>query len=653
MCGIFGAIGPAVPADALQQVLDVLHHRGPDSNGTFVDEAAKVTFAHTRLTVIDLVSGEQPLHSVDANITLICNGEIYDFERIRSALEAKGHRFQTKSDSEVIICLYQEYGLGCFEHLRGEFAFLLYDRAKRLVVAARDRFGIKPLYFSRVPDGVVFASEMKALFASGLVEPKLSAVGLDPLLELDPAHVRFPFEGVEQVPPASYMTIDLETLESKVRQYWSLEIPAVTAEPVGNDFQPTADECAAIVLKELDNAVRLRLRADVPVGLYLSGGVDSAFVGALMDKHRDNAFHSFSISFGGSDRNEEKYTRQAAVFLGAQHHELTLSRKELWDNLTETVWSTELPFASLAPVGKFLLSELARKHVTVVLNGQGADEVFLGYRSFFQRAIDETRNPDEKSWGTNVRLRRLKLAHISPGRLQPLSLLLFRKDRRAAVAKAHAEAASPSRPTEPMINFVQERRIAEMPIDILGFLGDRVEMAHSLEVRVPFLDHHLYDAAKGIPVDYKLRDGVEKAVLRDAGRGILPEDIRTRRKLGFMLTSDKIDFFGADLELTEGLRRHLTKQAFEDARVFSWNAYRVVSVLARLPLAKRVRAAKRLRQNANKIIMYMLQTHMLHDMYVAERRWAKPVEKLEAAKPPLPQEPPKRQARARASAQAT
>src|SRR5437868_6243162 len=168
MCGIFAAVGRDLPASALDCVLQVLEHRGPDGNGVFIDESAKLTFAHTRLAVIDLATGVQPLGSHDENIVLICNGEIYDFERIRSSLEAKGHRFKTRSDSEVIIHLYEEFGLDLFEHLRGEFAFLLYDKTKRLLIAARDRFGIKPLYFSRTPDAFVFASEMKAIFASGL-----------------------------------------------------------------------------------------------------------------------------------------------------------------------------------------------------------------------------------------------------------------------------------------------------------------------------------------------------------------------------------------------------------------------------------------------------------------------------------------------------
>jgi asparagine synthase (glutamine-hydrolysing) len=219
MCGIFGAAGRDLPDGALARVLQVLEHRGPDGVGTFTDRSARLTLAHTRLAVIDLETGAQPLESEDGSIILAANGEIYDFERIRTSLEAKGHRFKTKSDSEVILYLYKEYGLDCFEHLRGEFAFLLYDRVKRLLIAARDRFGIKPLYFSRLSGGFVFASEMKAIFASGLVDPKLNAAGFDPLIDQVSGNVQLPFEGVEHVPPASYVAVDLETLEAKVVLY--------------------------------------------------------------------------------------------------------------------------------------------------------------------------------------------------------------------------------------------------------------------------------------------------------------------------------------------------------------------------------------------------------------------------------------------------
>jgi len=610
MCGIFAAVGSAPSEPALENVFASLHHRGPDGRGLFVDEAARLTIAHTRLAIIDLVTGEQPMVSEDGEIVLSANGEIYEFERIRSALEAKGYHFKTRSDSEVIIYLYKEYGLGCFEHLRGEFAFLLYDKAKKLLIAARDRFGIKPLYFARREGGFVFASEMKAIFASGLVEAKLNASALDPFVEQDPDNGRFPFDGIEHVPPASYVAVDLKTLQAQTRRYWSAEIPAETAEP-GRASDEDAGRAAALVLDQLEEAVRLRLRADVPVGLYLSGGIDSAFVGALMKRNLATPLHSFSIAFIGSGRNEQEFAARAAEVIGTEHHELGVSKQALWDNLERALWFSELPFVTLAPVGKFLLSELARSKVTVVLTGEGADEVFLGYRSFFRNAIRDTRS------GVGVgsaERRRLKMGPLA----ERLSLRLFHKRQRARLKAARS--AGPQRPDQakPLINAVQEARIAAMPFDILAYLGDREEMAHSLEARLPFLDHHLYDAAKFIPVDLKMRDGLEKAVLRDAAKGIVPEDLRMRRKSGFMLTSDAADFFGADRAATEEMRqRYLSKDAFERAGIFSHRAYRLARLVACAP-SKRLR---RVRRNANKVVMYMMQTHMLHEMFVSEPRW--------------------------------
>jgi asparagine synthase (glutamine-hydrolysing) len=616
MCGIFGVVGHDLPDSALERVFDMLHHRGPDGRGLFVDPTAKLALAHTRLAVIDLVTGAQPLQSGDGQIVLAANGEIYDFERIRRDLEAKGYRFATKSDSEVILYLYREYGLGCFEQLRGEFAFLLYDKAKRLLIAARDRFGIKPLYLSRVEEGFVFASEMKALFASGLVAPRLDASAFDPFIDEDDA--RFPFEGVEHVPPGSYVVVDLETGESKTVPYWSSAIPHEVAAPLTNNTENSSAAAAESVLHHLEDAVRLRLRADVPVGLYLSGGIDSSFVAALMKRNLQARPHSFSIAFESSGRNEQEFARRAAECIGTEHHELNVTKRMLWDNLDEALWFSELPFVSLAPVGKFLLSKEARKFVTVVLTGEGADEVFLGCRSFFQKAVRETRGHPRNGRGRSVKLRRLNLAGTWA---QRISLLLFHRSRRSQLKAGRANATVEERADKPLINAVQEARIAAMPFDILCYLGDREEMAHSLEARLPFLDHQLYDAAKWIPVDLKVRGDLEKAVLRDAAAGILPDDLRLRRKSGFMLTSEAVDLFGADRDAAKRFRPYLTRAAFERAKLFSYRAYVALSVLARLPAwGKRLR---RQRRNANKVIMYMMQGHMLHDMFVARPRWAR------------------------------
>lgn len=620
MCGIFGAIGRDLPPSALERVFDTLRHRGPDGKGAFTDPTAQLTLAHTRLAVIDLVTGEQPLYSADGNIVLVANGEIYDFERIRGVLEAKGRRFKTKSDSELIIALYEEYGLDCFEQLRGEFAFLLYDKSRRLLVAARDRFGIKPLYFARFPDGVVFGSEMKAIFASGLVHPKLNAAALDPLLSQDPDNARFPFEGIEQVPPGSYVAVNLSDGKISTSRYWSAELPAEVAKPVIEPADEARAHAARMVLNELENAVRLRLRADVPVGLYLSGGIDSAFVGALMERNLSSKLHSFSIAFEGSDRNEQHFARQAADLLGTEHHELTVTKEMLWANLKDCVWFSELPFVTLAPVGKFLLSQEARKSVTVVLTGEGADEVFLGYRSYFSNAIRDTRDPRSRGKSAMAGLRRLKVSGFSATLVSKLSLLIFHKGQRSTLEAARSIDSARPASSKPIINAVQEARLAGMPLDILCYLGDREEMAHSLEARLPFLDHKLYDAARSIPVDFKMRDGLEKAVLRDAAIGILPDDLRLRRKSGFMLTSEAVDLFGSDRRLAEPFQALLSKEAFERAQIFSHRAYLVARLLATIPPWSA--AFRRLRRNANKVIMYMMQVHMLHEMFVDHPRWA-------------------------------
>lgn len=619
MCGLFAAVGADLTDAALRNVFNALEHRGPDGQGLFRADEEKLTLAHTRLAVIDLETGDQPLHSKDGSVVLACNGEIYGFERIRDELQAKGHKFNTKSDSEIIIYLYKEYGLSCFEHLRGEFAFLLYDRTKKLLIAARDRFGIKPLYLSRLSDRFVFASEMKAIFASGLVEPKLNVVALDPLAEQDPENVRFPFEGIEHVPPASYLQVDLRTQETSLVRYWSAEVPAQTAAPAVVSEEALA-AAASSVLERLEDAVRVRLRADVPVGLYLSGGIDSSFVGALMQRHLSAELHSFSISFVGSERDEAEFARRAATYLGTTHHDLAVTKGMLWDNLERCLWFSELPFVSLAPVGKFLLSEEARKYVTVVLTGEGADEVFLGYRSFFQRAIDDTRRASTQHQAISSQARRLKLTPLLAPIAERLSLFIFHKSHRARIASARAIAPVARDTSRPVINAVQEARLRGMPLDILCFLGDREEMAHSLEARLPFLDHELYDVAKSIPVDFKMRDGVEKAVLRDAAKGIVPDDLRQRRKSGFMLTSEAVDLFGADRKLAERLRSFLSRQAFERSRIFSYRAYQLLTLLAKLPIS-RVGAGRRIRKSANKVLMYMMQAHMLDAMFVHDPPW--------------------------------
>jgi asparagine synthase (glutamine-hydrolysing) len=255
--------------------------------------------------------------------------------------------------------------------------------------------------------------------------------------------------------------------------------------------------------------------------------------------------------------------------------------------------------------------------VTVVLTGEGADEVFLGYRGFFERAIFETRAKDHSGRSVSQRLRRLGIARSLAAPIQRLSLLLFEGRHRERIAKTRA--GTPSPPPKPLVHHVQEARLAQMPLDILCFLGDREEMAHSLEARLPFLDHHLFDAARTIPVDLKYSRGMEKAVLREAAKGLLPDDIRLRRKSGFMMTSDAVDFGRLDRGALTKLDRYLSRQKFRTAQIFSYRSFRLLRLLTRVPPSSR--GLRRIRETANKVIMYMAQVHMLHDMFVERPRW--------------------------------
>jgi asparagine synthase (glutamine-hydrolysing) len=380
---------------------------------------------------------------------------------------------------------------------------------------------------------------------------------------------------------------------------------------------------AATLLRELEEAVWLWLRADVPVGLYLSGGIDSTFVGALMKKNASSALHSFSISFPDSDRNEQEFALKAAAFLGTEHHDLTVSRRMLWDHLEDCLWHSELPFLTLAPVGKYLLSREARKRVTVVLTGEGADEVFLGYRKFFHDAIRDTRDGKTGFGSLWARMAGLTPGGLQARVLQHLSLYIFRRQHRPAIAAARARPIAPPL-TKPVINAIQEGRLADMPMRILCYLGDRTEMAHSLEARLPFLDHKLFDMARSMPADFKMRNSQEKAVLRDAARGLLPEELRRRRKVGFMHTSAFDDFFGADKPLTGEIRRYLSRQNFARAGVFSYGAYRILRLLAVVPVWSRFPALRQLRRHANQAIMFIVQTHMLQKLYIDEPAWDRP-----------------------------
>ncbi|MDQ3746224.1 MAG: asparagine synthase (glutamine-hydrolyzing), partial [Acidobacteriota bacterium] len=375
MCGIAGFVSREEHADTraartvLERMLGVITHRGPDDEGTLVEGLAAIGMR--RLSIIDLAGGHQPLSGCDPALSVVFNGEIYNFLELRPLLEARGHRFRTHSDTEAIVHAYEEFGPACVEHLRGMFAFAIWDSRARRLFIARDRAGEKPLYHALTPEGTfVFGSELKCLLEHREVRREVDPEALDAYLTFgyvpDPLSV---FRGVEKLPPGH--TLTLEGGRVTVRQYWDFVYePSADARPA-EDY---LEELRAL----LEESVRMRLIADVPLGAFLSGGVDSSAVVGLMARASNRPVKTFSIGFNEDSYNELRYARVAAREFGTEHHEFVVT-PEICSVVDELVWHFDEPFADSSAIPTYVVSKLAREHVKVVLSGDGGDELFAGY----------------------------------------------------------------------------------------------------------------------------------------------------------------------------------------------------------------------------------------------------------------------------------
>ena len=572
MCGIVGVVDPSLDRARLESSLRLLRHRGPDDHGVFLDADRHIGLGHARLSIIDLKTGAQPLYSHDARLVLVCNGEIYDFERQRAELERGGARFASRSDSELIIHLYLKHGDRLYEHLRGEFAFLLYDRSRGRLIAARDRFGIKPLYVARTrAGGWAFSSEVKGLFGTGLVER-----AIDPgTLHDDGATL---FRGVEPVPPATAIVLDVTNGTPRLMRYWRPDFAPADRHDTPRTFEEYKEETDRV----LTEAIRLRLRADVPVGLYLSGGIDSALVAAKVKTLGRRPPHAFTVAFvdEGGPYNEAELAKRIARHVGVEHHVLEVTTETLLRNLERCLWHVETPLANLAPVGKYLLSELAQRYVKVVLTGEGADEVFLGY-SVFRHAASGRRRRSSPSRRAELSARFARLL----GRL----LVGAPRSRSARVLPEKCPPESDPGQIEgraPVVQLQYRRLVTHLPRVILGAYGDRTEMAHSIEGRVPFLDHHLFEVARDIPVEHTIHGGVEKYIVRKIAEGLLPPEVVERRKWAI---STRIPPMrpGEHARLDDLLETYASASALRRAGIYRGQAVRILRFLRAMPILPR------------------------------------------------------------------
>jgi asparagine synthase (glutamine-hydrolysing) len=615
-------------------MITALRHRGPDGFGFHV--APGVGLAHARLSIIDLKTGDQPIHNETGSVQVVFNGEIFNYTELRQSLQALGHKFYTASDTEVIVHAYESYGLEFVAHLNGQFAIALWDRDQDRLVLARDRAGIRPLYYARTPDGLAFASEIKALFAGACLAPRLDAVGLAEVATFWSCIApRTPFAGVEALPPGCMAVYEGGGLQT--HRYWDWcfdEDPSLAARGLDEGIE-------ALRALFLDS-VRLQLRSDVPLGTYLSGGLDSAAVTAAAQRAGQPDLQTFSIAFDNREFDESAHQQAMATHLRTRHATIRVTSAEIGAGLPRALWHIESPIVRTAGVPLMLLADEVRlSGIKVVLTGEGADEVFGGYdifkeasvRRFWGRAPQSTCRPAllGRLYGyvdnSPTRMGKLTSAWFAQGIEQPgdpwfahrprwattqRALRLLSPDLRASVDRHHPLGEVMELAPKPAARWraLGRDQYVEATTLLPGYLlqaqGDRVAMAASIEGRFPFLDHRLIEFAGRLPARWKLRGLEEKYLLRHAVKDWLPHSIAHRTKQPYR-APDAESFF-RDGKPLDYVAEILSPGQVRDAGLFD------PVLLGRL--VEKCRSGAAIGFADNMAFMFALTTQLLHEQYV-------------------------------------
>jgi asparagine synthase (glutamine-hydrolysing) len=579
MCGIAGAVWSesekAVERETLQRMIDVLRHRGPDGEGSFLDacltagpspasmrgERCGVALGHRRLSIIDVACGKQPLANEDGSVWVVFNGEIYNFRDLRNRLEGAGHRFRTQSDTETLVHLYEDEGADMLRHLNGMFAIALWDARQGQLLLARDRLGVKPLVYRREPGRLLFASELKSILQVPGVPRTIDPQALDDYLTYQYVpHPRTIFQGIEKLPPGHYALYRDNRLE--IHPFWQPDFNAEEDRP--------AEEYARELRELLTSAVEMRLQSEVPLGAFLSGGIDSTIVVGLMAKLMKEPVRTFSIGFPVGEFDETRYARQAAERFGACHEEFQV-RPDAMEVLPRLVWHYDEPFADSSAVPTWYVSQLTRRHVTVALTGDAGDELFAGYPRYLAVRLGERfdrlpgwlrailaggfwqRLPSGARQKSRIRQfkRFAEMLNMPPARRYLEWIAIFGQSRRAAL---YSEDFLRLLPDADPIEFLEaalrrsNRRdaatafsladlVTYLPCDLMTKV-DIASMAHGLECRQPFLDYRVVELAARMPVRLKFQRGRGKRILRDAFADLLPDSIARRPKMGFGVPLD-------------------------------------------------------------------------------------------------------------------
>jgi asparagine synthase (glutamine-hydrolysing) len=561
MCGIAGIIATEGLREEerarLPRMRDVIAHRGPDEAGTWFDAFAAL--GHRRLSIVDLASGSQPLGNEDGSVQIVFNGEIYNHADLRPELESAGHRYHTRCDTEAIVHAYEEWGDDCVHRFRGMFAFAIWDAARRRLLLARDRLGIKPLYWTVRDNRLIFGSEIKAILASGLVEPEANESGLPELLGTRYlSGEETLFKGVHKLLPGHLLVYEQGRVTT--RQYWDVPGGAVAPAPA-----PNGREWVSRFRALLEESVRLRLMSDVPLGMFLSGGLDSSAVAALMARMIDRPLQTFSVAFKERAFSELTWAREVAQAIGADAHEVVIGADQFFEALPRLVWHEDEPIAHPSSVPLYFVSALAREHVTVVLTGEGSDELLAGYGKYprallnwraggiYARVMPDTvrrwlaervvpalparaaryagrsflgveHTPEAAFFDNFAAVPLARQRELLAGRLRPSAT------REQAYSSSRAWLDRPHQ--GPLLDRMLYADIKTYLVELL-MKQDQMSMAASIESRVPFLDHKLVEFVATMPTEWKLSGFTTKRVLREAAKDLLPESILRRPKMGF------------------------------------------------------------------------------------------------------------------------
>jgi asparagine synthase (glutamine-hydrolysing) len=563
MCGIAGIVSSnLLPPDAPQRarvMRDLMIHRGPDEAGLHAD--AHAVLAHRRLSIVDLASGQQPLANETGDVWVTYNGEIYNHREIRAQLESRGHRYRTSCDTETIVHAYEEWGDDCMLRFRGMFAFGVWDARRRRLLLVRDRLGIKPLYWAMAGDMLLFASEIKSILASGLVEARVNGSALPELLSTRYiSGEETLFEGIHKLLPGHRLV--LEDGRIRQEQYWDISAAIGQRRETATNARLAVHQFREL----LEQSVRLRLMSDVPLGVFLSGGIDSSAIAALMARMIDRPLQTFSVAFGHRAFSELEYSRQMAAAIGAETHEVVIDDRDFFDALPRLVWHEDEPIAHPSSVPLYFVSQLARKKVTVVLTGEGSDELLAGYGKYPRilwnwraAAMYERVCPSVmRGWIAREVVPRL------PGRLGRVAGRTFLGMRKTPDAMCFDNFAAIRVADMQRLLAGEYRQMAQLPLayassrrhfdhpgagstlldrvlyaDMKTYLvellmkQDQMSMAASIESRVPFLDHVLVEFAAALPDAMKLSGWRTKRVLREAMKDVLPQSVLKRPKMGF------------------------------------------------------------------------------------------------------------------------